>query len=501
MGGYKVRIGGTGHSAGGLVTDGQDPNTVVLSLGEFTSSDPFWEFDFHKGEDGSQRASVNAGWTQLHLFKKIRPHGYFVPAQTAGYFFALGGIVANSVHGGAYNEGFINEYVTRMRVMDWEGNIHIIDDEAELRHWRCSFGLLGIILGVEFRLEHRTRLEMYSVKRTLEKWDEKEFWKFIMDDAEADIASSNVPLDETSKANLHSTRKSWNGEFFVDFLNSGLDGTTPTMFSYSQKKNQHASDVPENRMPENIDANYQSILDERVTDGWHGEMSWSQAARRDGAPPIAIAGVQLDVNGLLDSFKWLGLARLMSAAAIGEMPNIIEGQRKKVNDGFFLTRSPAALAAAFFVKPDKAFDAMNKVKEHTWNSRHSKQFTWNLPGEFRFIHVADKATLQPMEPGLWFNAQMISFSDLAENDQAWRREFKAVEDYWVQELEARPHMGKLWGMQEVTSGDIEPFADGYACTIYAQEVKDAFNAYRQKWDPHGLFFVGLGSKLLGPCPQ
>merc|ERR1712232_125887 len=325
--------------------------------------------------------------------------------------------------------GFINEYVTRMRVMDWEGNIHIIDDEAELRHWRCSFGLLGIILGVEFRLEHRTRLEMYSVKRTLEKWDEKEFWKFIMDDAEADIASSNVPLDETSKSNLHSTRKSWNGEFFVDFLNSGLDGTTPTMFSYSQKKNEHASDVPENRMPNIIEANYQSIL-----------------------------------------------------------------------DGFFLTRSPAALAAAFFVNPDKAFDAMNKVKEHTWNSRHSKQFTWNLPGEFRFIHVADKATLQPMEPGLWFNAQMISFSDLAENDQAWRKEFKAVEDYWVQELGARPHMGKLWGMEESANGDIEPFANSYACTIYSQATKDAFNAYREKWDPHGLFFTGLGQKLLSPCP-
>merc|ERR1712039_1078282 len=62
------------------------------------------------------------------------------------------------------------------------------------------------------------------------------------------------------------------------------------------------------------------------------------------------------------------------------------------------------------------------------------------------------------EPGLWFNAQMISFSDLAENDQAWRKEFKAVEDYWVQELGARPHMGKLWGLEEVADGDIEPFS-------------------------------------------
>jgi len=497
--GYKVRIGGTAHSAGGLITDGKDANTFVISLGEFTSTDPYWQFHFH-GESGARRATVNAGWTQLHLFKQTRPRGYFVPAQTAGYFFSLGGIVANSVHGGAYNAGFINEYVTKLRVMDYSGAIRIIDQEAELRHWRCSFGLLGIILGIEFKLEHRQKLEMYSVKRTLETWNENEFWKFIMDDAEANIPLSSVPGDQESKANLHSSQKSCNGEYFVDFLNSGKSGATPTMFSFSQKMNENASDAPENGIPENIEDNYQSIMDQKVTDGWHGEMTWSEAARRDGAPPIAIGGVQLDINGMLDKFKWLGLARMMTGSALMQMPSMIREQRNKVNDGFFLTRSPAALAGAFFVKPDKAFAAMNKVRDQVLNSRSSKKFVWNLPGEFRFIRVADKATLQPMEPGLWFNAQMISFSDLAENDHAWRKEFKAVEDYWVQELGARPHMGKLWGMEEFPNGDIEPFSHAYACTIYSQAAKDTFNAYREAWDPQGLFFAGLGQQLLGPCP-
>lgn len=345
---------------------------------------------------------------------------------------------------------------------------------------------------------------MYSVKRRLQHWNEKEFWKFIMDDAEADVPISSVPLRDGDKVDLRSTQKSWNGEFFVDFLNSGPEGSTPTMFSYSQKMNENASDSSENGIPDNVDENYQSILDDRVNDAWHGAMSWDEAARRDGAPPVKIAGVQLNVNGLLETFRWLGLARLISAAAFGDlpggMPDLIRKQREKVNDGFFLTRSPAALAAAFFVKPENAYAAMNKIKEHIWNSRNSKQFVWNLPGEFRFIRVQDKATLQPMEPGLWFNAQMISFSDLAENDHAWRKEFKAVEDYWVQELDARPHMGKLWGMEESANGDIEPFSSAYACTIYPQATKDAFNAYREQWDPHGLFFVGLGQKLLGTCP-
>merc|ERR1712003_205679 len=122
----------------------------------------------------------------------------------------------------------------------------------------------------------------------------------------------DVPLHEAQKSILRGTRKSWNGEFFVDFLNAEGQGTKPLMFSYSQKRNENASDAAVNGIPSNIHQNYQSILDERVTDGWHGEMSWSEAARRDGAPPIAIAGVQLDVNGMLETFKWLGLAQMMS---------------------------------------------------------------------------------------------------------------------------------------------------------------------------------------------
>merc|ERR1711972_794533 len=94
--GYKVRISGAGHSAGGIVTDGENNQVLMLSLAEYTAPGE-WEFHMRHMPDGSARATVNAGWTQAHLYQKVRPHGYFLPAQTAGYFFALGGIVANSV--------------------------------------------------------------------------------------------------------------------------------------------------------------------------------------------------------------------------------------------------------------------------------------------------------------------------------------------------------------------------------------------------------------------
>jgi len=487
--GYKVRVSGAGHSAGGIVTDGKDVNTFVISLAEYSTSGE-WEFGFRTLPDGSARATVNAGWTQAHLYAKTRPRGFFLPAQTAGYFFALGGIVANSVHGGSYRAGFVHSYATRFRVMLHDGSIRIIDDEAEVRNWRCSLGMLGIILGIEFQLEHREKLQMYTVKRRMDGWSEEEFWKFMKQDAEADVPA------ETHHAGGEGSRASWNGEFFVDWMNNE---NRPNMLVYAQKANSSVDAHFQGTVdiPRNVERNYADLLGGRVTDGWHGQMSWGEAARRDGSPPIKVAGV--DVNDMLDSLKWLPMAKIMSDQAITNIPRLARTLSKKVNDGFFLTESAAALAAAYFVEPKVAFEAMNFLRDVQLRSRGSKDFVWNLPGEFRFINVEDSAVLQPVPAGLWFNAQMISFPDLAKNDQAWKRDFKIVEDYWVKKLHAKPHLGKLWGFERDHEGTVEPFADSFACTIFSDATKAKFNAYRTQVDPEGLFFSGLGVKMLSPC--
>jgi len=43
----------------------------------------------------------------------------------------------------------VNNYVTAMRVMLWNGEVRVIKD-PELKYWRSSFGLLGIVTSVEF---------------------------------------------------------------------------------------------------------------------------------------------------------------------------------------------------------------------------------------------------------------------------------------------------------------------------------------------------------------
>jgi len=328
------------------------------------------------------------------------------------------------------------------------------------------------------------------VEKKLESWSSEEFWKFIKQHAEADVPADIVPEGGAG------TRNSWNGEYFIDFINGG---ETPSIAVYAQKAN-HSVDPDFNGevgIPSKIHEDYDKLMNMRVNDGLHGYTSWSEAARRDGAPPIRIASV--DVNDFLKSMKRLPLARTLSRQAIVQIPNMAADLSDKFNDGFFLTQSPAALAAAYFVHPSKGFEAMDYLRKVQMESIADKDFMWNLPGEFRFINVQDSAVLQPIEPGLWFNAQMISFADLAKNDQAWKRDFKVVEDYWINELGAKPHMGKLMGFREKENAEVQPFADEYVCTIYSDAQKLAFSAFREQLDPEGLFATGLGMKFLGPC--
>lgn len=487
--GYRVRISGAAHSSGGLVTDGRDKNVFVISLAEYTAPGE-WEFGIRPMPDGSKRATVNAGWTQAHLFAKIRPLGFFVPAQTMGYFFQIGGVVANSVHGGAYDRGFIHSYVTRLRVMGHDGRIRVIDEEEELRYWRCSYGLLGIILGVEFQLEYRVELQMYTITKKMPSWSEKELWRFIKRDAEADLPA------EVGKVGGNSTRQAFSGEFFLDFLN---DEHLPTMMGYVQKTNRSVDISFEGELgiPAGVHGSYYELLTKSIKHDWHGRMTWGQAARREGAPPVEVASI--DVNDLLRRLRALGLAKQLSMAVMRHIPGFVKSQSDKVNDGFWETEAPATISAAYFVPPENIFAAMDKLKQVQFESLGSKEFVWNLPGEFRFVHIRDMAVLQPVEAGRWVTMQMLSFEDLAKHDQAWKRPFKQMEDYLVDKLGAKPHMGKLWGFGATEDGTIEPFSDQFSCRLFSDKAKAKFMAYRREQDPKDMFFSGLGVKLMRPC--
>lgn len=527
--GYKVRPGGASHSAGGLVTEkGEaDQRTIVVSLAKYKAQGE-WEFDLR--EDGpTASVTVNAGWTQLDLWARIRPKDLFVPGQTAGYFFQLAGIVANSVHGGAYREGFIHDLVTRMRVMLWNGTVKVLDREEDLRYWRNSYGLLGIILGVELPLVRREAFQIYATPQRTFNWSEEEFWNYIKHDGEADIPDG-VPA---GGHNTSGSRKGLAGEFFVEFLSVNEAGDNAPraaqMIGVCQKWGANATEVHESgepvikRRPDGIEQNYGGLLDSTVHDRPWGLLKYSEAARASGFPRLQLAeeaaGVtgsipdELDMHAVLSGLRQTGayvhldtalmrrMAPMLSGMTLTTVPTLIDKLRRRVNDGFFLTNSPVALISAWFLKPEKAFEAMDFLaREQLLSLNGDGAFVWNQPAEFRFVTVKDSAVLQPVEPGFYFNSEFLSFPSLEGEKNGWEKAFKKVQDYWVDELGGRPHMGKYWGFAEV-DGNVVPFADSEVCKVYSESRKKAFNDYRKQQDPHGLFAAGLGMRLLGPCSE
>lgn len=489
--GYKVRPSGATHSSGGLVTDGQDMQTVVVSLAEYQA--PLgWEFEWLDMPDGSKRVRVNAGWNQMQLYAKIRPWGYFLPTQTVGSFFQLAGIVANSVHGGMYSEGFVYEAVTGLRVMLADGSIRHLEAEADLRLWRNSYGLLGIILSVELKLAHRPQFQMYTVQRQLPGWNRQHFWRFLMDDASAELPQ------RPGEAAF--------GQFFVNFLEE-----PPRMLALVEREGEHAN-APgiAHDVPPSVTANYEQMLAQPKFSPAHGLASYSDLSRREGAPPISMPSLptmNVPMDKLLQmlprsnrSFN-VEVAKGLASMSFMGIPAYVNDSRRLVNDGFYLRETPRTVCFSFFMEALRAFEVLDLCMNFfRQNHQALEGFLWNQPMELRFVNVASSATLQPVEPGRYVSFEVLAFPGTAKDEQEYLEAF-----YELQEaLEAkfgslRPHIAKLFGLDK-RNGHLEPYHPSRTCKIYTKAQKDEFNSYRVTVDPSGLFAQGLGLQLLSECP-
>jgi len=495
---YIVRPSGAGHSAGALVNDGEDERVMVVSLGAYVSGDSDWEFSL---DSSAMKVKVNAGWSQLDVYERIRPKDLFFPTQTAGYFFQMAGIVANTVHGAGYTKSFVHAYVTSMRVMLHDGTIKIIEDESELKFWRNSYGLLGLILGVEIQVVKREKHQMYTKTREM-PWTEENYWKFILEDAEAEL-----PANISGGASSGGSQKSIAGEFFIDLLPN-----SPTFIVYANKENENADEEGyATGMPSNIAQNYQDLRNDKVEKFPHnGKIPYGESVRKEGCPPLYLDPFQIvNVNRLVGGRLVPTLARVINpvrfaAQTVAQLPDLVKTQRDRSNDGFFAVKAPNTLIAAYFIKPERSWEAMDFMRRAVIRRNgqadwlNAEGFSWNQPAEFRFMQVTDDAVLQPVPPGLWFVSEILSFPDSAATDQAWKEAIKEIEDYWTMELGAIPHIGKLFGFGE-TNGTLEVFHQSKVCRVYSDEQKAAFGAYRARMDPVGRFNYGLGEKLLRSC--
>ena len=148
QGGCKVRPVGTGHSYSGLVANKQDENVIIVNFADYEPPS-----DWHMVLDKDRlRVRMSAGASLVDLQRFLLETGYRLPTPTGGPLFSLGGIYLNpSVHGNAIGEERVTGLLMDARAIVGDGAI-IEVGEDNIKDWRGSMGLLGLVLSVELRV-------------------------------------------------------------------------------------------------------------------------------------------------------------------------------------------------------------------------------------------------------------------------------------------------------------------------------------------------------------
>jgi len=491
---YIVRPAGATHSAGAIVTDWKNNrNTLTVSLAEYVAPKG-WNYLFKK-DSVSATVWVNAGWSPLQLYSKIRPMNYFLPTQTAGPVFQLGGLISNCVHGGNYQKGFLHQYVVGVRVMLANGTSMVFKSYKNLRYWRNSYGLLGFVTSIKFRLNYRPRFQAQFVKREV-NWNEQDFWSFIKKDAHADLPNSVI------RAGKSGDRKALMGQFFFNPYEAVEKGkATIGAVVWRANENATVAGVP-TKAAAHVHTAYRSEMTNRIIDEVlkdhpqngkpkvHVYSDYNVAIRHWGGPKVFPLGYSVN-DGLAKN------ARMMTSMALTGPSMLINGNRLSMNDGFYASKCPNVVYAAFFMKPKHVWKAMNILVDNYKKRSKDSIFQWNAPPELRFLKVENDAVLNPVPKGTWAVSEYMGFP-IGNSDQGWKTAFKEVEDAWLK-LGAKPHIGKFFAFARTRNGRVEPFQPGKACKVYSNAQKKSFEAYRRMMDPNGLFKGGDGLKLLAPC--
>lgn len=495
-GGCKVRPTGSTMSApSSIMEETFESDTVVVSLDEYVASDPEWAETvlIHEGaESATVRAS--AGMTQLDLYSFIRPKHYFLPTITPSYFFTLGGLVANFVHGSSFGKGPYNDYVQSMRVMLHDGNIKHITDKEELRYWRNSYGLLGIILNVELIVVKRPHFRTGIVpKQSLSGgWNQDSFDAHI-NHIKEEYTAGEWFLDPYTK------------EFVVIVQNDLKDNTRdkPVL-----QDSDCIWNVWNGQCEPSKGCSYQyNFGDWSVHDSCR--TTHSSLSIDDEYPPPSVATMKQTYHELIRDNPMLGvtgpnieggeqtLVRLASRAGLEHLlpgisfstisQNVKESYETR-NDGFWPEASlPLTMPLLeYLVKPAKLFQVLTDIID--------LKPEVNMPLEWRFVTFDEKdsAHLNPgnIQFGEWACVQLLTFDVPGHKSDGWRDTFLEVERI-LQQAGGTPHPAKYFGMAKNSDGMVQPFVDVPSNLLYNEAQKQEFREYARMMDLEERFWSGF----------
>lgn len=481
-GGCTVRPSGSTSSAPGLIMEEtSESDVVVVSLDKYVASDLNWERTMliNEGEDETY-VRAHAGMTQLDLYSFLRPNHYFLPSNTAGFFFSLGGVMGNFVHGGTFKEGPLHDSVRSMRVMLHDGSIKIIDDKEELKYWRNSYGLLGIILNIELVVKKRPHFWSGAEPLQPSGWNKASFdvyishiqeeytaaeWFFNPHTKEVlavvqkdlEIVKGRPASDDECRWNYrtatcrHLDYCSYQYEFGDFTLDESCRLIGPSLPSVETMKQAYHRLIRENTM-------------------------------------LGVTGIKIGDDALEQDFVSFALQSGMDRFLLGTSLSVISQQVQESsemrNDPFFVpTNVPMPTPFLSYLLPkDKLFEVLNAII--ALDPDVPLPITWRLVS----FGNNSSAILQPgdIQSGEYAALEVVSF----EESYDWRSLFLKVEAIFQREGRC-PHTGKYFGMGQDSNGVVQPFANVPKNLIYNEVQKQDFREYAEKIDPGGLFWGGF----------
>jgi hypothetical protein len=458
----RVRVRGTGHSANGIVAQKTEKNTVVLSMAEYRSNDE-WSTVLNVKKE---TVRMDAGRTFLDLYSVIRPAGYLLPSQTAGWYFSLGGVFMNpSVHGGTRGQGHMMEQVVGIRAMLANGKIVEITKEKELEIWRGSMGLLGVV----------TSLEVQIVK----------------DQGHTQLAQTVKPADfnRTTIENLVL------GDFYKnnDVNTIFIDVYTNTFY--------------------NAAGNLTGTKNVPATESQYKEMYSSLVAQN---PQLAISGSPLAppqtnpanfVKGAAQ--KDVGVAAFLTgntgSSVLGQW--VANGAPGAINDMFYLGGIFLPYQeVSYFFPVSKMYDAVSVLRNTFFKlaADPNRPVALNTPITMRFFEVksARKSIWEALPVGKYVAVELIHVSDPEVN--TINAVFAEVEAQFLR-LGGIPHQGKGYGAGKVAAHPGLPSLPTFyqfqdlkpQNSIYSFFAKLKCKKAMLKYDPFGLFRGGASLQTVG----
>jgi FAD/FMN-containing dehydrogenase len=502
--GATIRVSGQRHSQPPLVVS-DNRNAVPQVTTEYLV-DMSCYADLGSAQDqrlvpgpGKNQVTLNAGVREDELDAFLTRHNLMMKTVTAGGFFSLGGMTAVDVHGGTMDAPIFAETVAAFSIMLADGTVTTIDAQSPkddgwspLQFARVSLGGLGIVTSITLDAMSRP----YAT--TLQGGTER----LGLADKSAFVKKFRTLLGAHARLETfftpYATDSVWVGsKNFLALFWDVKDDPSP------KTPNQPPSPEPPNacvlagKQPPEYGAQYLGAFAQYGADA----AQRAQYVKSPGNTPSGFIEDGFDNPSIISAITF----------------DVIEPQAATANKShleLWLTGAVRVIFMSYYIPLPglddaglgKVWDGLDVVSQIVTKDGN---FHIAAPMEFRFVKGGDSAmsgTFTEDDEDSWFiNLDLIGFVG---NDPTASPQYPAkllqffadVERKWV-EMGGFPHQGKMYGFYDPTDEPGKystPFNRNFLAGLRRRRGarQEAFNAYRKRLDPNGLFCNDFLRQLL-----